>query len=59
MLPLKRASLMGKVTDSTSKSARIETARGPILACVRYWGSSYGVFGGWVKWLLESFGFER
>ena len=46
MLPTKRTSLMAKVADPAFKCARAETARGPIIACVRFWGSAFYVFEG-------------
>lgn len=46
MLPTKRTSLMAKVTDPAFKRARTEVARGPIIACVRFWGSAFYVFEG-------------
>ena len=37
---------MAKVTDPAFKCARTEAARGPIIACVRFWGSAFYVFEG-------------
>lgn len=43
---LKRASLFGKITEGGTKQTRPEVPRGPLIACVRHWGSAFAAFEG-------------